>query len=106
MLNSGPLPFDRHDWFVMRQPAYNPNTTSEKPDPVEVRYVIDYYEGPPEPTGEPVFFLDVRPALDRPTALMERAAKWGGDVWWRASGAVVREEKRRKEKEERQFGGF
>ncbi|KAJ5180744.1 hypothetical protein N7492_003954 [Penicillium capsulatum] len=76
-------PFDRHDWFVQRQTPSGPK---------EVRYVIDYYSGPPEPTGEPVFYLDIRPALDSPTAAVERLMRWGGDVWWRASGAAVREQ--------------
>lgn len=77
-------PFDRHDWYVQRR---SPNGREK-----EVRYVIDYYSGPPEPTGEPVFFLDVRPAVDGPTAACERMMRWGGDVWYRASGGVVREE--------------
>jgi cytochrome c heme-lyase len=77
-------PFDRHDWFVER--------SSPKGEKREVRYVIDYYSGPPEPTGEPVFYLDVRPAVDGPTAACERLMRWGGDVWWRASGGSVREE--------------
>jgi len=72
-------PFDRHDWFVSRQ---TPSGLKE------VRYVIDYYSGPPEPTGEPVFYLDIRPAVDTPTAAVERLMRWGGDVWWRASGGV------------------
>jgi cytochrome c heme-lyase len=76
----GPPPFDRHDWYVLRQ------------DGQEVRYVIDYYSAPPEPTGEPVFYLDVRPAIaiDRPSAILERTMVWGGDIWERASGADVR----------------
>ena len=57
----------------------------------EVRYVIDYYEAPPE-MGQPVFYLDVRPAVDSPTAAVERMVRWGGDVWHRASGASVREQ--------------
>ena len=69
-------PFDRHDWFVSRKV----NGESK-----EVRYVIDYYSGPPEPTGEPVFYLDVRPAMT-PTGAVERLMRWGGDVWWKASG--------------------
>ncbi|KAI9933400.1 hypothetical protein ASPWEDRAFT_43207 [Aspergillus wentii DTO 134E9] len=77
-------PFDRHDWYVMRKTPTGPK---------EVRYVIDYYSGPPEPTGEPVFFLDIRPAVDTPTAAVERLMRWGGDVWWRASGGVARENK-------------
>ncbi|KAL4915165.1 cytochrome c/c1 heme-lyase [Aspergillus aurantiobrunneus] len=74
-------PFDRHDWYVVRETPSGPR---------EVRYVIDYYSGPPEPTGEPVFYLDIRPALDSPTAAVERLMRWGGDVWWRASGGAVR----------------
>lgn len=78
-----PPPFDRHDWFVER---HGPQGTAE-----EVRYVIDYYEGEPEPTGEPVFYLDVRPAIDGPKGAAERVVRWGTDVWWRASGGVTRE---------------
>ncbi|KAK5654324.1 hypothetical protein OQA88_7502 [Cercophora sp. LCS_1] len=79
-------PFDRHDWYVSR-------TVDGKQ--TEVRYVIDYYSGEPEPTGEPVFFLDVRPAVT-PTQAVERMMRWGGDVWWRATGGnEVREAKQR-----------
>ena len=76
-------PFDRHDWYVQR--------AMPRGQTKEVRYVIDYYSGPPEPTGEPVFFLDVRPAVDGPTAAAERMMRWGGDFWLRASGAKARE---------------
>lgn len=76
-------PFDRHDWYVLR---HMPDGTTK-----EVRYVIDYYSGPDEQTGEPVFFLDVRPAIDGPTALGERVLRWGGDMWWRSSGGAIRE---------------
>ncbi|CAI7633027.1 unnamed protein product [Penicillium palitans] len=76
-------PFDRHDWYVIRQTPWGPK---------EVRYVIDYYSGDPDPHGLPVFHLDIRPALDTPTAAVERLMRWGGDVWWRASGAAVREQ--------------
>lgn len=69
-------PFDRHDWFVER--------CNEK-GCEEVRYVIDYYEGAPEPTGEPVFFLDVRPAIDGPRSAAERTIRWGTDVWYVSS---------------------
>ncbi|KAL9602741.1 MAG: hypothetical protein Q9219_001584 [cf. Caloplaca sp. 3 TL-2023] len=77
-------PFDRHDWYIQRQATDGGQTT-------EVRYVIDYYSAPPEPTGEPVFYLDVRPAIDGPTAAIERMMRWGGDLWYRASGARARE---------------
>lgn len=76
-------PFDRHDWFVQR--------CDKEGACKELRYVIDYYEGPTEETGEPVFFLDVRPAVDGPTQACERLLRWGGDVWWRASGGPTRE---------------
>ncbi|WEW59408.1 holocytochrome c synthase [Emydomyces testavorans] len=79
---STPPPFDRHDWYVLRETPSGPK---------EVRYVIDYYSGPPEPTGEPVFYLDIRPAIDTPTAAVERLMRWGGDVWWRASGGAARQ---------------
>lgn len=75
-------PFDRHDWFVQRALA-NGSTR-------EIRYVIDYYSGPPEPTGEPVFFLDVRPAVDTPSAAISRLMRWGGDMWYTASGGSTR----------------
>lgn len=77
-------PFDRHDWYVQR------HRNGQK---VEIRYVIDYYSGAPEPSGEPVFYLDVRPAIT-PTAAVERMMRWGGDVWYRASGAIVREKEK------------
>ncbi|KAF2280291.1 cytochrome c heme lyase-like protein [Westerdykella ornata] len=94
-----PPPFDRHDWFVQRCDAAG--------NCEEVRYVIDYYEGEPEPTGEPVFYLDVRPAIDGPRAAAERLVRWGTDTWWTASGGVVREvrkaeEARKKAEEERE----
>ncbi|KXS13478.1 cytochrome c and c1 heme-lyase [Gonapodya prolifera JEL478] len=54
-----PPPFDRHDWTVDR---------CGKP----VRYVIDYYSGPDEVDGNPSFIVDVRPALDSPTAVVDR----------------------------------
>ena len=76
-------PFDRHDWYVRRQDISG--------QPKEVRYVIDYYSAPPDPTGEPVFYLDVRPAVDGPTAAAERLMRWGGEFWHKASGASIRE---------------
>ncbi|KAI0197804.1 cytochrome c heme lyase [Astrocystis sublimbata] len=76
-----PPPFDRHDWYVTRE------SDGERR---EIRYIIDYYNGEPEPTGEPVFYLDVRPALT-PTTAAERSIRWASDIWWRASGGEVRE---------------
>ncbi|KAK3381993.1 cytochrome c/c1 heme-lyase [Podospora didyma] len=74
-------PFDRHDWYVSR--TVNGQTK-------EIRYVIDYYSYSPHPDAEPVFSLDVRPAIT-PTAAAERLVRWGGDVWWRAKGKDVGE---------------
>lgn len=57
------LPFDRHDWFVERE------------DGTEVRYVIDFYSGQPEP-GKPLsVYLDVRPALDSIESVFDRV-RW------------------------------
>lgn len=62
------LPFDRHDWYVSR-------------DGKIVRYVIDYYDAPPEPSGEPVFYLDVRPAIDTLDAAYDRVCVWTSKIW-------------------------
>ncbi|KAI0515107.1 cytochrome c/c1 heme-lyase [Xylaria bambusicola] len=85
-------PFDRHDWYVSR------DVNGERK---EVRYIIDYYSGEPEPTGEPVFYLDVRPALT-PTTAVERTLRWGCDVWWRASGGDAREMARQQDSSKKQ----
>ncbi|TMW56791.1 hypothetical protein Poli38472_006801 [Pythium oligandrum] len=62
MLGWSVLPFDRHDWIVER-------------DGKEVRYVIDFYSGQPEP-GKPLsVYLDVRPALDSVESVMDRV-RW------------------------------
>lgn len=50
-------PFDRHDWIV------------ERPNGETVRYVLDYYEGSKDNT---MLQIDVRPALDTPTAAVDR----------------------------------
>ncbi len=86
-------PFDRHDWYVSRK---LPDGSAR-----EVRYVIDYYGGGIEESGEPVFYLDIRPALDSPTAVAERTMRWGGDLWWRASGGAARDAFARAKERER-----
>ena len=61
-----PLPFDRHDWTVIR------------PDGTTVRYVLDYYydDSPSEEdTASNALLVDVRPALDSVSALWSRCAK-------------------------------
>lgn len=69
-----PLPYDRHDWTIVRE------------DGTTVRYVIDYYydESRARDTPEsalphlhdhdatPSLLVDVRPALDGPSALWNR----------------------------------
>ena len=65
------LPFDRHDWVVERR------------DGSEVRYVIDFYNGAPLPSMPVALHLDVRPALDSPSALWSRVRMQAG---WVASG--------------------
>jgi cytochrome c heme-lyase len=59
------LPFDRHDWIIDRCGR-------------SVRYVIDYYDGGDvDPHSYQFALLDVRPALDSPTACWDRMK-----VWW------------------------
>lgn len=53
------LPFDRHDWIVDRGGK-------------EVRYIIDYYDGPVDKSTMRFSELDVRPALDSWEALWTR----------------------------------
>jgi len=81
--------FDRHDWYVARK---EPNGSVK-----EVRYVIDYYGGGLQASGEPVFYLDIRPALDTPTAAAERLIRWGSDVWYTATGSGIREQIKQQE---------
>jgi hypothetical protein len=64
------LPFDRHDWIVDRCGR-------------EVRYVIDFYSGAPQPGVPASMHLDVRPALDSLEALWDRLRMQAG---WVASG--------------------
>lgn len=68
----GPLPFDRHDWYVDRCGE-------------EVRYVIDFYFDDDKAGSPDAFSITVRPALDSPGAAIDRTklfiytnfAKWG-----------------------------
>lgn len=67
-------PFDRHDWYI------------DRGDGEEHRYVIDFYEGKRKAVSTannnfataaaaaalPSMYLDVRPALDNPQALLDR----------------------------------
>lgn len=52
-------PFDRHDWIVDRCGR-------------DVRYIIDYYDSGVVDSEFKFAILDVRPALDSPSALWDR----------------------------------
>ncbi|ORY77264.1 cytochrome c/c1 heme-lyase [Leucosporidium creatinivorum] len=93
-------PFDRHDWIVDRPLlAPSPSTTpsSETPQSLRIRYVIDFYTGrgagllhpsiPPGSGSSPeenfmpnlAFYIDVRPALDGWEGVRMRAGRWWRD---------------------------
>lgn len=55
----GPLPFDRHDWYVNRCGT-------------EVRYIIDFYFDEDKAGSPDAFEIVVRPALDSPGAALDR----------------------------------
>ncbi|KAJ3413291.1 holocytochrome c synthase [Chytridiales sp. JEL 0842] len=67
-------PFDRHDWTIDRCGT-------------RVRYVIDYYSGHDEGDA-PAFNVDVRPALDSPSAIYDRLRQGAKNVWekWFGTG--------------------
>ena len=71
---SGDLPFDRHDWIVLRPDPTSSDT--KNPGFKQVRYVIDFYSGPDDEEGLPTFNLDVRPALDSFTSAKDRFTRW------------------------------
>lgn len=80
-------PFDRHDWIVTRPPlSETPDTITPKSESdssagtLTTRYVIDYYSAPPDEEGNPVFHLDVRPALDNLESINLRI-KVGFEQW-------------------------
>ena len=100
-------PFDRHDWHIHR-PLPSSSTTSSYTAPSSTqaytthRYVIDYYSLPDDAAGNPVFSLDVRPALDDFEAVKERLSTWwtlkkekfsGGEGAGMGIGVKVQEEK-------------
>ncbi|WWC73043.1 uncharacterized protein I206_107008 [Kwoniella pini CBS 10737] len=83
-------PFDRHDWIVTRPvipttppPADAPKYPREE---TSTRYVIDYYSAPPDEDGNPVFSLDVRPAVDSFESFSERI-KVGWEEWRNGNNA-------------------
>lgn len=72
-----PLPFDRHDWTVLRP---SPDGQWQ-----EVRYVIDFYEAPDEGDA-PAFSVDVRPAIDSMQAVSDRVKHFAGPLWEKGMG--------------------
>ncbi|KWU46169.1 cytochrome c and c1 heme-lyase, partial [Rhodotorula sp. JG-1b] len=74
---AGVRPFDRHDWVVHRPvPAAAGGASymsGGNAQPFTARrYVIDYYHLEDDRDGNPVFSLDVRPAVDDLEAVQER----------------------------------
>ncbi|GAA6027531.1 hypothetical protein JCM8097_007908 [Rhodosporidiobolus ruineniae] len=74
-------PFDRHDWVVHRPaPAASGGASymsgGNAAPFTSHRYVIDYYHLADDQDGNPVFSLDVRPAVDDLNAVQERVAEW------------------------------
>jgi cytochrome c heme-lyase len=79
-------PFDRHDWIVTRPtPAPSASPEQAPAEKTTTRYVIDYYSGPDDEEGNPVFVLDVRPALDDFASLAQRV-KMGWEDWRTGEG--------------------
>jgi cytochrome c heme-lyase len=73
-----PAPFDRHDWYVERTDTHGRYQ----------RYVIDYYEtepvyaaAPPGTKLPPVTYVDVRPALDHPRAVVLTGQRFLADAF-------------------------
>ncbi|GAA5982046.1 hypothetical protein JCM10908_004716 [Rhodotorula pacifica] len=78
---AGIRPFDRHDWVVHRPvPAAAGGASymsGGNAQPFTARrYVIDYYHLEDDRDGNPVFSLDVRPAVDDIEAVQERIGEW------------------------------
>jgi Cytochrome c/c1 heme lyase len=75
-------PFDRHDWYVQKQPrttttTNTDNTSQQQQQFPTQRYVIDYYMIPSShPDMPPTPHVDARPALDSPRAFLQRATQW------------------------------
>eukprot|EP00326_Haptolina_ericina_P018096 CAMPEP_0181194432 /NCGR_PEP_ID=MMETSP1096-20121128/14337_1 /TAXON_ID=156174 ORGANISM="Chrysochromulina ericina, Strain CCMP281" /NCGR_SAMPLE_ID=MMETSP1096 /ASSEMBLY_ACC=CAM_ASM_000453 /LENGTH=225 /DNA_ID=CAMNT_0023283941 /DNA_START=94 /DNA_END=772 /DNA_ORIENTATION=- len=62
------MPFDRHDWFVMRCGR-------------EVRYLIDFYQGAPQPAKPIAMHIDARPAGDDLASMWDRVRMPFQGLW-------------------------
>lgn len=80
-------PFDRHDWVVHRTSPTDPHGPA-----TETRYVIDYYSAPPDEEGNPVFYLDTRPALDSVGAVVGRIGEMARGAFGRGGGLDQQQE--------------
>ncbi|GAA5904497.1 uncharacterized protein JCM6883_006511 [Sporobolomyces salmoneus] len=76
-------PFDRHDWIVHRPAVVGAlgggssyMSGGQTTPYTSHRYVIDYYHLADDQEGNPVFSLDVRPAVDDLGAVKERVEEW------------------------------
>lgn len=68
-----PPPFDRHDWTVLRAiPTQSADGAAQDVQWQEIRYVIDFYEIPGDAGEDPIFTVDVRPALDSINSVKDR----------------------------------
>lgn len=61
-------PYDRHDWIIDRCGT-------------DVRYIIDFYDGPRNPHTPVSTHIDARPALDSPGAAIDRLRR-AFDEWF------------------------
>lgn len=75
---AGELPFDRHDWVVLRATG---SKSEPEPERKPVRYVLDFYGGPDDADGLPTFNVDVRPALDSYDNCRDRFVKYTKPIW-------------------------
>jgi cytochrome c heme-lyase len=66
-------PFDRHDWHIQRFKQNLDNSSDAVPNGRLVRYVIDFYSAANQ---ESAFEVHIRPAIDGPSSLIERARLW------------------------------
>jgi cytochrome c heme-lyase len=62
-------PFDRHDWIIDNGVDH------------EKRYVLDFYMTESKVTGLPRVDIDVRPALDSPSAVIKRAQRFASEMF-------------------------
>lgn len=62
-------PFDRHDWYIDNGVEHNK------------RYVLDFYMKEDARSGLPKVEIDVRPAIDTPSALVARVQRVAMDLF-------------------------